>query len=144
MVDLPRRLTRSAQEGEVILAADREQHSRLDLDGTGAATDIAGVPDVGAAKSCRRETAAAKMLCHGVDGPMLVAAWTEDHGLESERQYLSECREGQRMQFAAAFRLRHDQAPMLGPAPCPRGSPNGFYVACRINCLPAVLAPRSI
>ena len=63
MVDLPRRLTRSAQEGEVILAADREQHSRLDLDGTGAATDIAGVPDVGAAKSCRRETAAAKMLC---------------------------------------------------------------------------------
>jgi hypothetical protein len=74
MVDLPRRLTRSAeQEGEVVLAADREQHSRLDLDGTGAATDIAGVPDVGAAKSCRRETAAAEMLCHG---PMLVAAWT--------------------------------------------------------------------
>jgi hypothetical protein len=130
MVDLPRRLTRPAeQEGEVVLAADREQHSRHGLDGTGAATDIACVPDVGAAKSCRRETAAAEMLCHGVDGPMLVAAWTEDPGLESERQHLSECREGQRMQFAAAFRLRHDQAPMLGPAPCPRGSPKGFHVA---------------
>jgi hypothetical protein len=60
--------------------------------------------------------------------------------LEAERRYLSKRRDGQRMQFAAAFRLRHDQAPMLGPDPCPRGSPNGFHAACRINFLPAVLA----
>jgi hypothetical protein len=60
--------------------------------------------------------------------------------LEAERRYLAKRREGQPMQFAAAFRLCHDQAPMLGPAPCPRGSPNGFHAACRINFLPAVLA----
>ena len=62
-------------------------------------------------------------------------------GLEAERRYIAKRREGQPMQFAAAaFRLRHDQAPMLGPDPYPRESPNGFHVACRINFLPAVLA----
>jgi len=63
-----------------------------------------------------------------------------DFDLEAERPYLAKRREGQRMQFAAAFRLRHDQAPMLGPAPYPRASPNGLHAACRINFLPSVLA----
>src|ERR1700704_4769206 len=62
------RLARSAEkEGEVVLAADREQHSRLDLDGTGTATDMAGVPDLDAAKSGRGETTVAKMLSSRVN-----------------------------------------------------------------------------
>ena len=62
---------------------------------------------------------------------MLIAGGAVDRRLEPEGGYLAKRREGQRMQFAAAFRLCHDQAPMLGPDPCPRGSPNGFHVACR-------------
>ena len=38
------------------------------------------------------------------------------------------------------FAFAMTEAPMLGSNPCPRGSANGFHVACRINFLPAVLA----
>jgi hypothetical protein len=80
------------------------------------------------------------MLGSRINATMLIAARTVDHRLEPKRRYLPERREGQPMQFAAAFRLYHDQAPMLGPDPCPRGSPNGFHAACRIDFLPSELA----
>jgi hypothetical protein len=45
----------------------------------------------------RRETATAEMLCHGIDRPMLVAAWSVDPGLEAKGDYLAGRRERQRM-----------------------------------------------
>jgi hypothetical protein len=101
---------------------------------------VASVPDLGAAESGRCEAAVAKMLGCRINWAMLVATGAVNPRPEPERRYLAKHREGQRMQFPAAFRLRHDQAPMLGPAPYPRASPNRFHAACRINFLPAVLA----
>jgi hypothetical protein len=75
-----------------------------------------------------------------VDLGLPITARAVNFGLEAERRYLAKRCEGQPMQFAAAFRICHAQAPMLGPDPCPRGSSNGFHVACRINFLPAVPA----
>jgi hypothetical protein len=61
--DLPRRQTGPAgQEGEVVVAADRQQHRWLDLDRPEAPADVASVPGLGAAESGRRETAIAKTL----------------------------------------------------------------------------------
>jgi hypothetical protein len=56
-----------------------------------------------------------------VDLGLSITARAVNFGLEAERRYLAKRREGQPMQFATAFRLRHDQAPMLGPAPVPEG-----------------------
>jgi hypothetical protein len=79
-----------------------------------------------------------------VDLGLSITARAVNFGLEAEHRHLAKRREGQPMPFTAAFRLRHDQAPMLGPDPCPRGSPNGFRAACRINSLPAVPAPNRL
>jgi hypothetical protein len=102
MIDLPRRLARDAeQEGERVFAADWQQHGWLDLDRPSAAADGSSVPDLGATEAGRRETAVAEMLCHGVDGPMLVAAGAIDLRLEPEGGYLAERRERQRVEHPA-------------------------------------------
>src|SRR5882757_4641735 len=61
------------------------------------------------------------MLGSRIDGTMLIAGGAVDRRLEPKGGYLAKRREGQRMQFAAVFRLCHDQAPMLGPDPVPEG-----------------------
>jgi hypothetical protein len=67
----------------------------------GAAADVTGVTDLGAAESGGREAAVAEMFGSEVDGAMLIAAGAVDRRLEAEGGYLAERREGQRVEHPA-------------------------------------------
>ena len=144
MLDEPRgHASGAGQEDQRHRSANGQAHRRLDVDKSGCPAGLerhgkAVVAHATAAERRRGKDSIIQTPIGQVDLGLPITARAVNFGLEAERRYLAERREGQPMQFAAAFRLCHDQAPMLGPDPCPRGSPNGFHGACRINFLPAV------